>query len=878
MSRRNDPGSTKSWSRPRGGRTLIPVTLLPEPPERLPLRLGGTALVATLCVAMLAWPVASARAADDPLPRADEGSGSWYPMPPLASPLTAHAAVPLVDPVRQEFLMLARDEIGPVGLYSVSFEEPTRWRRVEIEGDPPPAMSGATLDRERDRLLVFDGWNVWTLSLADHVWRRMPSRGVPPHVGKGSTVFDDVHDRLVVVGGYGEGGCPRQAANSPCRTGCPCYHNTVWTLTLADTAEWQRWDAAGTAPAGRIGHALVHDAKRNRIVLFGGLTGAGETADSWVLELDASKAVWTRLTTTGEMPARYTWLSAFHDVARDRALFVGSVDALHELDLAAASWTRTAIPGPETVPDDVIVMYDPGHRGLLAFHDGGALWAATVDPPIPWTKVVQGLPARAAGAVAYDTRARRMYVFGGYAANGTERALTASVVVRDLGAGTSWAELPVAGTGPSPRAHAVAAFDAPRSRLIVFGGADATGPLDDTWALELAGAPAWRRLDLGAPRPAARTQHAAALDREGALHVFGGAGAGGAPLADLWRLDLDGTPRWTALEPAGVLPARFGASLVFDSRRERLLLFGGRGAARHYPETWSLDLPAADAWRQVSLWGYPGPRVFHSAGYDSVFDRMLVFGTDTALVWPGAWALELAAQPPHWGQVGPAAGPDRAHAAMVVESRTGRLVVYGGATKATAYAQPRSDTWELYWGVDRTTPAFASLVSARCEDGVVRVEWFAEEAGPLVDVERARAGGAWTPLTRAAPDGRGFVIVEDGDVEPGARYGYRLAFGGGRWGETWIDVPAALGFRLRSIAPSPATGRITVELALGVASRVALEVFDATGRRVLARRTATLAAGTHVEALDVAALPGGVYWLRASDGVRRDAKRFAIAR
>ena len=45
--------------------------------------------------------------------------------------------------------------------------------------------------------------------------------------------------------------------------------------------------------------------------------------------------------------------------------------------------------------------------------------------------------------------------------------------------GTEWSQ--AAGPSPSSRFSAALAFDAERNQVVLFGGADVTGFLDDTW-------------------------------------------------------------------------------------------------------------------------------------------------------------------------------------------------------------------------------------------------------------------------------------------------------------------------------------------------------------------------------------------------------------
>ena len=132
----------------------------------------------------------------------------------------------------------------------------------------------------------------------------------------------------------------------------------------------------------------------------------------------------------------------------------------------------------------------------------------------------------------------------------------------------------------------------------------------------------------------------------------------GAPGSDVWALSLTGVATWAQLLPAGVPPSgRNASAAVYDSVRDRILVFGGYdGTARN--DLWSLDLSGTPAWTQIAAAGTPpSPRWGHVAIYDPVRDRMLVHGGTAAFGGPGIddlWELSLAGTPT-WTQLTPRA-------------------------------------------------------------------------------------------------------------------------------------------------------------------------------------------------------------------------------
>jgi hypothetical protein len=76
------------------------------------------------------------------------------------------------------------------------------------------------------------------------------------------------------------------------------------------------------------------------------------------------------------------------------------------------------------------------------------------------------------------------------------------------------------------------------------------------------------------------------------------------------------------------------------------------------------------------------------------------------------------------------------------------------------------------------------------------------------------------------------------------------------------DVPASEAIPEAAIAPNPASARAAVTFALSSPSAVRLTLYDGLGRRVAGGEAGFLPAGRHRLALDVSALPSGVYGWR----------------
>jgi len=293
----------------------------------------------------------------------------------------------------------------------------------------------------------------------------------------------------------------------------------------------------------------------------------------------------------------------------------------------------------------------------------------------------------------YDSEHGTMVVFGGF--DGTnERDETWLTSIDDP---LRWSVLSPAGTRPTARFNHSAVYDAQTHRMIVFGGVAQGSVTNETWTLSLDGSPAWSQST--APGITPRRGHAAALDSlRNRMVVFGGRDAGSLLLNDVWSLSLTDMA-WTALVPHGTPPPkREACSAIADPVRDRLLVFSG-AATIASNDVWTLDW-SDTTWRLLAVAGTkPSARSGHTAIYDPVRDRMIVFGgSDATTFLNEIWVLSLSGTPT-WTHLVPAGDPPspRAFHSAVYDATHDAMVVYGGLPYD-------GQTWTLTLG---TTPAWS---------------------------------------------------------------------------------------------------------------------------------------------------------------------------
>lgn len=312
------------------------------------------------------------------------------------------------------------------------------------------------------------------------------------------------------------------------------------TPALPATPEWQELGSA-VGPAAREDHTWTVSGDGATAYLFGGRAGQREFNDLWRYDLAADS--WLELEPQGEPPA---------------ARFGHT--AVWVADVGLVVWSGQA--GPRFFSD--IWAYDPQADSWAELPSAG-------DVP----------PARY-GSCAATGPDGRMWISHGFTEDTGRFADTRAY---DFRAG-SWADLTVEGTRPVERCLHDCLWTQD-GRFVVYAGQTTGAPaIGDLWSLdEHSGA--WTQAPPPEPQP---RQLYALAQLGGQAYVFGGGASDGAALDDLWRLDLAGLG-WSAVEAGGETPAgRFGATLIADEPRGRLLLFGGKRGNAELGDVWQLAL------------------------------------------------------------------------------------------------------------------------------------------------------------------------------------------------------------------------------------------------------------------------------------------------
>ena len=241
---------------------------------------------------------------------------AWHEGPQLPSPALARTnGVQMAEDEARKVVVIVHtsgDRYLSVAEYDGSQLQPRSSSHAAVPTERTDFA--VAYDAVRDRVVLFGGRgdgvladvlaDTWTWDGTRWEWQRPPTS--PPPRGGHGMAFDPLRNRIVLFGGYWFGG---GGVND-------VRHRD-------DTWEWdgESWHAVATTanrPAPRAGHRLVHDARRQRVMLFGGEGPGGTLDDAW----DWNGAQWSRLGLPPG-PAPRAGAAMAYDVTRSELLLFG---------------------------------------------------------------------------------------------------------------------------------------------------------------------------------------------------------------------------------------------------------------------------------------------------------------------------------------------------------------------------------------------------------------------------------------------------------------------------------------------------------------------------------------------------------------------------
>ena len=280
------------------------------------------------------------------------------------------------------------------------------------------------------------------------------------------------------------------------RDGATVYDD-LWAYTLA-TDEWQAVTPTGETPPARFGHNAAW-APGIGLLIFAGQGASAFFGDLWAYDPDSN--AWRVLPAKGAAPvARYGscgtigadgrfWIS--HGFTSDGQRFADT----KAYDFETATWTDETPVGDAPIPrclhacwwtdDGDMILYGGQTTGTTALGDRWRLTVGERPGTNTWTELQPGGESPAARNLYASARwGAGTLVFGGQGLDGGYLA-DAWWLVDDGSAQPT----DTGRDAPPPRSGAELIADAPRGRLLLFGGRDHQAAFGDAWRLFLSPLP-----------------------------------------------------------------------------------------------------------------------------------------------------------------------------------------------------------------------------------------------------------------------------------------------------------------------------------------------------------------------------------------------------
>jgi len=607
------------------------------------------------------------------------------------------------------------------------------WTRVAGLEPWPPFLNSrgtaAALDSRRNRMLIFGGTGgsldcgVWALSLGPTpYWSKLDAAGPGPcSRSEASAIYDEAADRFVVFGGVTNGGSQ------------PTTLNDVWALSLDEPPSWTELHPSGDPPSPREEPTAIYDARRQRMVVFGGSPWSTnvppDTDRVWILSLGVAPQ-WMSVAPSGPHPLARRAHAACYDPNHDQMIVTGGfgmsdrfatepMDAWR-LSLDRMQWSSVDANAAPAGRGSLTAVFDPKHDRMIAFGGTSATewatnecWSLSLRRP-EWTMISpSSLPPtpspRLGGRGAFDPSSGRVVLALG---NGETWALSPHGAAR-------WRQiLPADSIFRVPHYWSYLIADVRRDRMLAFDDVD-------LWSLHLEPNPRWEKLPRVGNPPPARSGPSLVLDPIGdRLLLYGGYATNGWDsyryLDDLWELPLSGPLQWRQVEIAGVRPPQMAFhSGVFDARRRRMVISGGHGSSLSSPsQTWALALDGTAAWTQLGISGSADFRLGPFAAYDPVRERILGFDFTTA-----APLVALSLRDNRMVPLSPEGTQpeERLFRFFAFDPRSDRLVVFG--PNMLSYQQRQDLMFVQFADCAPHPPGWSTSDSAVMLHGRPRIAW-----------------------------------------------------------------------------------------------------------------------------------------------------------
>ncbi len=480
---------------------------------------------------------------------------TWTQLHPAVAPSIRDNAEMVYDTVRQRIVLFGGVVSAGVYLSDTWEWDGNIWTELHPALSPPSLPRRAmAYDATRGRTVLLVESEAYTWEWDGGSWTKSATQIPAPLSGYGERQlgYDAVSQRVIEFGGWS-------------------YSAGVY---VSDTWQWdgQQWTrlTPPASPPGRLGHKLVSDSTRQRIVLFGGFgfvsaNTEGDFNDTWTW----NGTTWHEQIDDSYVPGQLS-AAAMDDTHDGFSLLFGGRKPDASLSGRTFHWqgNRWLQLDPVTIPpprqSHQIARNVDG--SLLLMFGGAGVGGGYLDDTWLWNGTDWRLQApasrptaRADYSLTYDTRRNVWVLFGGQSSS-----YLGDTWEYD---GSAWRQVSPSGAPPA-RAGATLTYDQSRRVAVLVGGQNAGGLLGDVWEYD---GSAWTNVTPAQPL-VARTGHGAAYDpSRGVVVVTGGLDDVGVR-GDTWEWN---GAFWRERIAKTPLIARYRMAVAYDTARGELVAFGG---------------------------------------------------------------------------------------------------------------------------------------------------------------------------------------------------------------------------------------------------------------------------------------------------------------
>jgi hypothetical protein len=285
----------------------------------------------------------------------------------------------------------------------------------------PRSNAAAIYDSLNHRMVIFGGRSasgnlndVWAFDLRNNTWSELtPTSGPAPAPRfTANGVYNPANQQMIIWSGQGQGAV---------------FFNDVWAYDL-NTKTWTAFNPPDPKPNTRYGVASIFDPKAKELVAFAGFTDAGRFDDTW--RFNIASAAWKAISLATH-PEKRCLHSASYDARKHRMIIYGGQTSgprgdIWAFDLATNTWADLTPPTSPAGRWFSANIYDAVNNRAIIF--GGGFGGGSVTNEVwafdlaqnSWQQISPSgtPPAAREGAVAIYIRSEaRMVVFGGVMGN-----------------------------------------------------------------------------------------------------------------------------------------------------------------------------------------------------------------------------------------------------------------------------------------------------------------------------------------------------------------------------------------------------------------------------------------------------------------------------